>query len=655
MLKRLRTMWVSPVLADPERSSRAELLAAILRTAIALLLATMVGVMVLTGVNSPIVLIGGALGLSFVLIMALVWRGRVWVASWSIPGVIVFFMTLLALTSEIPFDVTFGGLLLATAVATLLLGLYGALLFGALTSALTLSYFAIAVFGGGEPTPAPLSRSVHAFLLVALLVAAAVLLYAIYSHLQKVTAERKQHLAALSRRNLELANAMAALRVQAATLEHANGLLEQEVEQRERVQAMLHSLVSGTASVTGDDFMRSLSLQLVHSMNVRYVLITEVIEDGGERLRTLACRDRERLMENFEYSLPGTPCEEVVHHRHAVAIEEGVQLLYPTDTLLAEMGCEGYYAEPLTATGTDTVLGHLALLDVGPLRLDEDERSMMKVFAARTAAELERKLAAEALAQERVLLAERVEERTADLLRANRDLHRALQLRDEFLASVSHELRTPLNVVIGLSDALAEGVYGDLNDKQLRSLFTLNESGRHLLNLINDILDVAKAEAGQMILMPSEVKLDELCQACLSMVRQAAEARQIHIHYQLSDGMASVWADGLRLKQVLVNLLSNAVKFTGDGGNIGLEVTADEMKADIKFVVWDTGIGIAAGDIPRLFQPFVQLDTRLSRKYSGTGLGLVLVRRLVELHQGSVSIDSVVGQGTRVVVSLPLG
>ncbi len=655
MLKRLRTLWTPPVLADPEQSSRAELLVAILRTALVLLFATLVGVMVIAGADSPIVLIGCALGLSFLLIMALAWRGRVWVASWSIPGVIVAFMTLLALTSAIPFDITFGGLLLATAVATLLLGLAGALLFGALTSALTLGYFAIVVFADGEPPPAKLGQPVHALLLVALLIAAAALLYAIYSHLQKISAERKQHFAELSRRNQELANAMTAMRVQAATLEHANGLLEQEIEQRQRVQAMLHSLVSGTASVTGDDFMRSLSLQLVHSMNVRYVLITEVIEDGGERLRTLACRDREQLMENFEYSLPGTPCEEVVHQRHAVSVEAGVQLRYPADTLLAEMGCEGYYAEPLTATGSDTVLGHLALMDVSSLRLDEDERSMMKVFAARTAAELERKLAAEALAEERALLAERVDERTSDLLRANRELHRALQLRDEFLASVSHELRTPLNVVIGLSDALAEGVYGDLNEKQLRSLFTLNESGRHLLNLINDILDVAKAEAGQMILMPSEVKLDELCQACLSMIRQVAEARQIHIHYQLTDGMSTVRADGLRLKQVLVNLLSNAVKFTEDGGEIGLEVAEDGVEGGIKFVVWDTGIGIAAGDIPRLFQPFVQLDTRLSRKYSGTGLGLVLVRRLVELHQGSVSVDSVVGQGTRVVVSLPVG
>lgn len=655
MLERLRMIWSSPNWGDPDQSSRAELLNSILRTALLLLLATILGLALLTGFDIPSLIVSGALALSLVLIMVLVRQGRIWVASWSIPSVIVAFMAFVALTGDVPFDIAFGGLLLATAVATLLLGLPGALIFGALTSALTLTFFVISVVGNTEPVPARMDESAHAFLLVVLLIAAAAILFAIFSQLQKNAIERKRHSIELAQRNQELANAMTALRLQAATLAEANGLLEQEVQQRQRVQAMLHSLVSGTASVTGDDFMRSLSLQLVRSMNVRYVLIAERIGEGSECARTLACRDEEVLLDNFEYDLSGTPCADVIHSREALAIKEGVQLLYPNDALLAEMGCEGYYAEPLMATASGQVLGHLALMDVHPLHLDDDQRSMVKVFAARTAAELERKLAAEALARERALLAQRVDERTAELVQANRELYRALQLRDEFLASVSHELRTPLNVVIGLSDALAEGVYGDLNARQLRSLHTLNESGRHLLNLINDILDVAKAEAGQMNLLPTDVKLDELCQASLTMVRQTAEERQIRIHYELSANLASIRADGLRLKQVLVNLLSNAVKFTDNQGEIGLEVTENQADGTITFTVWDTGIGIADADQMRLFQPFVQLDTRLNRKYGGTGLGLVLVRRLVELHRGTVSMQSVVGQGTRVVVSLPVG
>lgn len=655
MLERLRMIWASSNWGDPDQSSRAELLNSILRTALLLLLATILGLALLTGFDIPSLIVSGALALSLVLIMVLVRHGRLWVASWSIPSVVVAFMAFVALTTDVPFDIAFGGLLLATAVATLLLGFSGALIFGAMTSALTLTFFGVSVVGSTEPAPVRLNEPAHAFLLVVLLIAAAAILFAIFSQLQKVAIERKRHSIELAQRNQELANAMTALRLQAATLAEANGLLEQEVEQRQRVQAMLHSLVSGTASVTGDDFMRSLSLQLVRSMNVRYVLIAERIGDRSGFARTLACRDEDVLLDNFEYDLSSTPCADVIRNRAALAVEEGVRLLYPEDALLADMECEGYYAEPLMATAANQVLGHLALMDVHPLHLDDDQRSMVKVFAARTAAELERKLAAEALARERALLAQRVDERTAELVQANRDLYRALQLRDEFLASVSHELRTPLNVVIGLSDALAEGVYGDLNARQLRSLHTLNESGRHLLNLINDILDVAKAEAGQMNLLPTDVKLDELCQASLSMIRQTAEERQIRVHYELSANLVSIRADGLRLKQVLVNLLSNAVKFTDNQGEIGLEVSENRANGTVTIVVWDTGIGIAEADQMRLFQPFVQLDTRLNRKYGGTGLGLVLVRRLVELHHGTVSMQSVVGQGTRVVVSLPVG
>ncbi len=620
-----------------------------------LLLATIVGVALLTGFDIPSLILSCALALSLILIMALVRHGRIWVASWAIPSVIVAFMAMLALMRDIPFDVAFGGLLLATVIATLLLGFFGALIFGALTSALTLAYFGISEFGNAVPSEDGLGGAVHALLLVVLLVAAAVVLFSIFSQLQKVSLERMRHSSDLAKRNQELANAMATLHIQAATLETANRSLEQEAEQRQRVQAMLHSLVSGTASVTGDDFMRSLSLQLVRSMDVRYVVIAECIDEGREQARTLVCRDAELLLDNFEYSLTGTPSADVIRECCSLAIETGVQLRYPADAMLAEMSCEGYYAEPLMASASDEALGYLALMDVRPLHLDGDQRSMMKVFAARTAAELERKLAAAALTQERARLAQRVDERTAELVQANHELHRALQLRDEFLASVSHELRTPLNVVIGLSDALAEGVYGDLNAKQLRSLHTLNESGRHLLSLINDILDVAKAEAGQMDLLPTDVKLDELCQTSLSMVRQTAEDRQIRIHYELAENLTTIRADGLRLKQVLVNLLSNAVKFTENQGAIGLDVAGNRADGWVTFTVWDTGIGIDEADQPRLFQPFVQLDTRLNRKYGGTGLGLVLVRRLVELHQGTVSMQSVVGQGTRVVVSLPMG
>ena len=260
---------------------------------------------------------------------------------------------------------------------------------------------------------------------------------------------------------------------------------------------------------------------------------------------------------------------------------------------------------------------------------------------------------AAAIEEERAQLAEHIAARTADLVQSNRELNRALQGRNEFLTSVSHELRTPLNAIIGLTDALAEGVYGEFNERQARTMRTVNESGRQLLNIINDMLDVAKLEAGRIVLLPVSVVIDELSQSCLDTIRAEASYKGIRVHYRRDPRLATVWADSLRLRQILVNLLSNAVKFTEPNGEIGLEIELTAAGDAVNFIVWDTGIGIAAEDLSRLFQPFVQLDGRLNRRYGGTGLGLVIARRLAELHHGNISVHSVMGQGSRFVVSLP--
>jgi CheY-like chemotaxis protein/nitrogen-specific signal transduction histidine kinase len=251
-----------------------------------------------------------------------------------------------------------------------------------------------------------------------------------------------------------------------------------------------------------------------------------------------------------------------------------------------------------------------------------------------------------ALDAERTSLARRVEERTAQLAQASR-------LKDEFLASMSHELRTPLNAILGLSEALQEQVYGPLNDKQLKTLNIIEESGRHLLALINDILDVSKIEAGKLTLQEEWISVEEICQASLRLIRQAAQKKMLKIAYTLDKEVNTIYADQRRLKQILVNLLSNAVKFTPNGETIGLEVKHDPINQATLFNVWDTGIGIAPEDINRLFQPFVQIDSSLARQHSGTGLGLALVRRLTELHGGQVWLESQPGQGSRFTVSLP--
>ena len=234
-------------------------------------------------------------------------------------------------------------------------------------------------------------------------------------------------------------------------------------------------------------------------------------------------------------------------------------------------------------------------------------------------------------------------------------MERAGRAKDEFLAGMSHELRTPLNAVLGLSEALRDGVYGPLEDRQRRALDRIEDSGAHLLSLISDILDLSKIEAGGAALDLHEIGVDDVCRASIAMVQGLAHKKQQRVAVEIEDGFVTLRADERRLRQILVNLLSNAVKFTPERGSLGLRVTLASDARTIVFTVWDTGIGIAEADQARLFQPFVQLDSSLSRQHAGTGLGLALVGRLVSLHGGEVTVDSAPDRGSRFTVVLPRG
>lgn len=240
-----------------------------------------------------------------------------------------------------------------------------------------------------------------------------------------------------------------------------------------------------------------------------------------------------------------------------------------------------------------------------------------------------------------------------ELRRANTALAKAARLKDEFLANMSHELRTPLNSILIFSESLLEQVSGPLTERQQQWVQNIEASGRHLLSLINDILDLSKVEAGQITLQMETVSVAQICQASLLFVKEMATKKQLALTYQLNDHQAQVEVDPKRLKQILVNLLSNAIKFTPTGGKVGLNVAVDQAAGVIRYMVEDTGIGIAAADIPRLFQPFTQLDSSLNRHHEGTGLGLVLVQRLTTLHNGDITVHSEAGQGSRFTITMP--
>ncbi|MBW7883396.1 MAG: PAS domain S-box protein, partial [Caldilineaceae bacterium] len=236
---------------------------------------------------------------------------------------------------------------------------------------------------------------------------------------------------------------------------------------------------------------------------------------------------------------------------------------------------------------------------------------------------------------------------------ANMELAHALRLKDEFLANMSHELRTPLNAILGITQLLVEESGGPLTPRQQRYVQIVAESGRHLLNLITDILDLAKIEQGHLDLAIEDVSVGSLIQTGLYVVREHALKKRIKLHVMDGGPEDNVRGDSRRLKQILVNLLSNAVKFTPEGGEVGLDVRIMREDGFVELTIWDTGIGIHQYEMARLFRPFVQLDSGLTRNHSGTGLGLALVYRLVQIHSGSVHVDSIPGEGSRFSVRLP--
>ena len=236
---------------------------------------------------------------------------------------------------------------------------------------------------------------------------------------------------------------------------------------------------------------------------------------------------------------------------------------------------------------------------------------------------------------------------------ANQELERMSGLKDDFLASMSHELRTPLTAVIGLSEILRDGAYGELSAEQADAVASIEQSGRHLLALINDILDLSKLESKQVELELEVCSAADVGQASLQFVKSMAAKKNILVDFVVQPESIALLADPRRLKQMLINLLSNAVKFTPDGGKVGLLIRADKQLRKVLFTVWDTGIGIRGEDMGKLFQPFVQIDSSLGRQYAGTGLGLVLVQKAARMHGGQVLVESTAGVGSRFTIELP--
>lgn len=248
-------------------------------------------------------------------------------------------------------------------------------------------------------------------------------------------------------------------------------------------------------------------------------------------------------------------------------------------------------------------------------------------------------------------LATEVRRQTEDLRNANDQLKKADQMKSEFLANMSHELRTPLNAVIGFSEVLSDRVFGDINDKQAKYIDNIHTSGKHLLRLINDILDLSKVEAGRMELYLEEFPLEKAVYEVQNIIKPLAAKKSIPVEVEIS-GSPFICADEGKLKQIMYNLLSNAVKFTPDNGKIS--IAASSSDSEVSITVTDTGIGIKDEDINKIFKEFYQVDSSYARKYEGTGLGLALTKRFTELMGGTISVESTEGVGSRFTITLPI-
>lgn len=257
------------------------------------------------------------------------------------------------------------------------------------------------------------------------------------------------------------------------------------------------------------------------------------------------------------------------------------------------------------------------------------------------------------LQTERSQLTARVTEQTADLRKANTELIHAARLKDQFLAMISHELRTPLATILGRSETLLENVYGTVTATQRNVLKGIQSSGLHLLELVNDLLDVSKVAISEISIEKSTTSLAKICEDALDNVQSKIQEKQLKINYTMDDSIGEIEVDPRRLCQILINLLSNAAKFTPEGGAIGLDVYGDRKKRTVRLIVWDEGIGIPESEHQRIFEPFMQVDNRLARNYGGAGLGLALVKHLTEEHGGTVTVQSSAAGGSRFTVALP--
>ncbi len=402
-----------------------------------------------------------------------------------------------------------------------------------------------------------------------------------------------------------------------------------ETERREKALGMLVCEHSSGVSV----FDRA-AQALAMGLDFQITAVAQ-LSPNGETAQSLAVLNDGKPEASRQFMIRRTPCEPVYEQGY-FEFSGDFLMRFPLinlDTYFSGLAHGSYVGQVIYDAARQPV-GHVLAIDDSPRKLTAEDRRLIRLVAEYVGFEIERVKAAAALEE------------------AKDAAEHADSSKSSLLANVSHELRTPLNAIIGFSEVMRNQILGPiLNPKYREYIEDIHKSGEHLLEMINDILDFSKIEAGHLELYEETIDLGEAINSVVRLLRDQATNAELDVVPLVADDLPQLKGDTRRLKQILINLLSNSIKFTPAGGSI--EIMADQVEDGIDLIVKDTGIGIPESEIERVMLPFAQVDNAMSRQHLGTGLGLPLAKRLVELHGGNFQLESEEGKGTRITAHFP--
>ncbi len=437
--------------------------------------------------------------------------------------------------------------------------------------------------------------------------------------------------------------------------------LYKAMEDQKRILSLLENISVTETPGEFMDYVLSRAMEINDSQAGSIALVK------GEGMRLMASRGlSKRFTENTSWDvMPGGLTDMVIRKKEIVAIPDISEFGFTNNPALIREGIKAVLACPIMVN--DHVLAVIYLDDFKSRPFTDRQKRALGLLSRIIGLILDRPNLLKAIREQGEELSRinerferKVKERTEELERMNRELERASQHKSRFIANMSHELRTPLNSILGFSEVLMGKIFGELTENQERYVRNIHSSGKHLLELVNNVLDIAKIEAGKYEMSYETFPVEDMFGEITAVITPMAEKKSIDLDLDIDNEVGPITADVVKLKQVFYNLLSNAIKFTPEGGKVSIAVRKEAGRGEaadqdiITFAVSDTGIGIAPDDIHRIFDEFEQADSAFSRQYGGAGLGLALTKKLVELHGGEVSVESRLGEGSTFTVSIPV-